>query len=150
MERLSYFDPQSKITLSEAISELREAEGDEDMTEKMSAEIEQAFERHDAVHVLFGCGTSIQDEIAAHVYMLFGTTAKMSEMHQASSTMEHRSVLNGIGHFKILGIWLACVPRLLGIIFNCLRMKKKIAFDNLALLKNQPLFNIRREHGIRF
>ena len=143
-----YFDPNSTATLEEAISELRAAEGQEDLTEAMSAQMSQAFEQPDAVHVLFGCGTSIEDEIAAHVYMVFGTTAKVSEMHKAVSDQEHRKVLSGIGHFKLLGVWLGCVPRVLAIVAKCRRMKKRVAFEELANLKEKPLFEIRREHGI--
>jgi hypothetical protein len=102
----------------------------------MSQAIEQSFEKHDAVHVLFGCGTSIQDEIAAHVYMIFGTTAKVSEMHKAVADKEHRKVLSGIVHLKLIGIWLGCLPRIAGILIKCLPMKKRIALRNLTFLKN--------------
>lgn len=147
---IKYFETKPTMTLGEAISNLRAFEGQNDMTETMSSEIEESFEQHDAVHVLFGCGTSIQDEIAAHIYMLFGTTAKVGEMHKAVAAKEHRSVLSGIGHFKLTGIWIGCVPRIARIILNCLRMKKKVAFEEIASLKNQSLSDIRREHGIRF
>ncbi|KAB8330765.1 hypothetical protein SD80_029395 [Scytonema tolypothrichoides VB-61278] len=136
------------MTLGEAIQKLRESEHEGDMTNKMSAEITQAFELHDAVHVLFNCGTSIEDEIAAHVWMLFATTAKISEMHRVVANQEHRNVLSGIGHFKLMVIWFTCFPRIIGIISKSLRMKKRLAVEELSKLKEQFILEIHQEHGI--
>ena len=146
---LKYFDPDSKMTLREAIQELRVAEEQKsDISVKMSTEIMSAFEHHDAVHVLFCCGTTIQDEIAAHVWMVFGTTAKLSEMHRSVANLEHRNVLSGIGHLKLIGIWVSCLPRIFGIIAKCSRMKKRLALEEFAKLKERPLCDIRCEYGI--
>lgn len=146
---LKYFDPTSTMTLREAIQELRVAEGrSSDISIKMSTEIVQVFEYHDAVHVLFGCSTTIQDEIAAHVWMVFGTTAKLSKMHRAVANREHRNVLSGIGHLKLIGIWINCLPRIFSIIAKCSRMKKRLVLEEFVLLKEQRLCDIRREYGI--
>jgi ubiquinone biosynthesis protein Coq4 len=146
---LKYFDPTSTMTLREAIQELRAVEEQKsDISIKMSTEVAQAFEHHDAVHVLFGCGTTIQDEIAAHVWMVFGTTAKLSEMHRAIANREHRNVLSDIGHFKLFSIWISCLPRIFSIITKCSRLKKRLALEELAKLKERPLSDIRREYGI--
>jgi hypothetical protein len=59
----------ASVTLGEAIQKLR-ASDESDMTNKMSVEITPAFDQHDAVHILFNCGTSIQDEIAVHIWMV--------------------------------------------------------------------------------
>jgi hypothetical protein len=142
-----HFGLGTSITLGEAIQKLR-ASDETDMTNKMSAEITQAFEQHDAVHILFDCGTSIQDEIAVHLWMLFATTAKISEMHRAVANQEHRHVLSGIGHLKLLGIWFVSLPRIIGIIFKSLRMKKRLAVEELSQLKQQSVIEIRQEHGI--
>lgn len=138
----------TSITLGEAMQKLRALEREGDMTNKISAEIMQAFEQHDAVHVLFNCSTSIQDEIAAHVWMSFATTAKISEMHRAIANREHRNVLSGIGHLKLISIWLISLPRICGIISKSLRMKKKLAVEELSQLKEKSIIEIRREHGI--
>ncbi|MGB3654262.1 MAG: hypothetical protein WBA41_24050 [Rivularia sp. (in: cyanobacteria)] len=143
-----HFGSDTPITLGEAIQKLRALEHEDDMTNQMSAEVTQALEQHDAVHVLFNCGTSIREEIAAHLWMLFATTAKVNEMHRAVASLEHRSVLSNIGHFKLLGIWFTSLPRIIGIIFKSLRMKKKLAIEEMSQLKEMSLLEIRREHGI--
>lgn len=143
-----YFGSGISITLGEAIQKLRTSEAEGDLTSRFTAEINQAFEQHDAVHVLFNLGTSIQDEIAAHIWMVFATTANINKMHRAIANQEHRNVLGGIGHLKLIGIWLTYLPRIIGIIFKSLRMKKRLAVEDLSKLKEQSIFEIRREHGI--
>lgn len=143
-----YFGSDNSMTLSEAMQTMRLSEPEGDMANKMSADIAQALEQHDAVHILFNCGTSIQDEIAVHVWMVFATTAKISEMHRAVANKEHRDVLSGIGHFKLMGLWFASLPRIIGIIFKSLRMKKRLAVEELSRLKEQSILEIRRKHGI--
>ncbi len=136
------------MTLSEAIQQLRLSEAGNDATERMSGETAKAFEQHDAVHVVFGCGTSIRDEIAVHVWMLFATTANISEMHHAVASRAHRNVLNGIGHFKLASVWIGSLPRVLSIVFKSLRMKKRLAVKDLSKLKEQSILEIRQEYGI--
>lgn len=143
-----HFGSGTLITLGEAIQKLRASESESNMTNKMSAQIMQAIEQHDAVHVLFNCSTSIQDEIAAHIWMIFATTAKISEMHRAVANQEHRNVLSNIGHLKLMSIWFTSLPRLIGIISKSLRMKKRLAVEELSQLKEKSIIEIRREHGI--
>ncbi len=143
-----HFGSGTLITLGEAIQKMRASELEGDMTDKIPVEITQVFEQHDAVHVLFNCGTSIQDEIAAHIWMVFATTAKISEMHRAVANQEHRNVLSSIGHCKLVGIWVTSLPRIISIISKSLRMKKRLAVEELSKLKEQPIIEIRREHGI--
>ncbi|MBE7384939.1 MAG: hypothetical protein F6J95_026445 [Leptolyngbya sp. SIO1E4] len=137
----------ASMTLGEAIRKMRASET-EDFTSRTSTDLEQLTDQHDAVHVLFGCGTSVQDEIAAHVWMLFATTANLSEMHRAVATQEHGRAVSGIGHVKLMSIWLASLPRIIGILFKSLRMKKRVAMEELSRLKSQSLTEIRQEHGI--
>jgi hypothetical protein len=143
-----YASADTSLTLGEAIQKLRAAAADNDMTDRMSPELSAAFEQHDTVHILFDLGTSIQDEIAAHVWMMFATTAKISEMHRAVGDREHQHVLAGIGHLKLIGIWFTSVPRLIGILVKSRRMNKRLAVEELAKLKQQSIAEIRSEHGI--
>ncbi|NJP12145.1 MAG: hypothetical protein HC866_23990 [Leptolyngbyaceae cyanobacterium RU_5_1] len=143
-----HFAVDAAMSLGEAMQTLRASELKGDMTNKMPAEIMQAVEQHDAVHILFNCGTSIQDEIAAHVWMLLATTVNISEVHRAVASLEHRSVLAGIGHLKLIGIWVRCLPRIMGIIVSRLRMNKRLAVEDLPHLKAQSVLKIRQEYGI--
>lgn len=143
-----YFSSDISMTLNEAIQQLRLSEADNDATAKMSIEAEKVFEQHDAIHVLFDCGTSIQDEITVHAWMLFATTANVSEMHRAVASQEHRSVLTGIGHFKLASVWISSLPRIFSVIIKSWRMKERLPVEALHELKNLPVLEIRREYGI--
>jgi hypothetical protein len=69
-------------------------------------------------------------------------------MHRAVASQEHRDILSGIGHFKLMGSWVASLPRLVGIIVKSLRMKKRLALEELSRLKEQSILEIRQQHGI--
>ncbi len=146
-----YAELNPNMTLEQAIQELRlREEKTSDTILKMPNDILQTLEQHDAVHILFGCGTTIKDEIAAHIWMLFGTTAKLHEMHQVVSKLKHRNVLSNIGHLKLIGFWIICFPRLLNILIKCSRMNKRLALEKLEKLKKQSIGEIRRQYGIIF
>jgi ubiquinone biosynthesis protein Coq4 len=83
----------NSLTLGEAIERLRREEDPDGQTVAAMAGDTAAFDMHDAVHILFGCDTSLEGEIAAHVWMKFGTTAKIGDMHRAVANKEHRRVL---------------------------------------------------------
>lgn len=136
------------ITLDEAIQQLRFSEAENDATERMSLESEDAFEQHDAVHVLFNCGTSIRDEIAVHAWMIFATTANISELHRAVASQEHRNVLTNIGHLKLASAWVGSLPRIFSIIVKSWQMKEKLPLEELHKLKELSVLEIRREYGI--
>lgn len=142
-----YLEFDSSITLGDAIRKMRAAEP-EDMANQVPAEIVPALEQHDAVHILFNLGTSIQDEIAAHVWMVCATTANIGEMHRVVATREHRSVLSGIGHLKSIGIWLSSLPRIISILFKSLRMNQKVDVQDFSRLKEQSVLEIRQKYGI--
>ncbi|MBE9032630.1 hypothetical protein IQ266_23100 [filamentous cyanobacterium LEGE 11480] len=136
------------LTLGEALQIMRSTAPEATMTQKMSATMAQIFEQHDAVHILFDCGTSIQDEIAVHLWMNFGTTANLRDMHQTVANQEHQEVLSSIGHFKLLGIWCTSLPRIIQIMLKCWQMQRPIDISALDRLKPQTIHTIRSEHGI--
>jgi hypothetical protein len=136
------------ISLGEALQKMRDSGVEDNLADVMSGETALALEQHDAIHILFNCGTSTQDEIAVHIWMLFATTANLGEMHRAVASQEHRTVLSGIGHFKLLGIWLKSLPRIIGIIDKSRRMHKKLAVEELSKLKEKSILEIRQEYGI--
>jgi hypothetical protein len=136
-------------TLADAIEQLRRLEDPNgETTAAMSRDTAAAFDMHDAVHVLFRCGTSLEDEIAAHVWMKFATTANIRDMHRAVANQEHRKVLAGLGHGTVARTWLRMLPRILTIIARSRRMTRPIAFDQLEQLKQRSVAQIRAEHGI--
>lgn len=65
----------SRQTLAQGIEEYFAANPGLTKGRRMSAEAEHFFRCHDATHVIFGCGTTLDDEAAVKIASIFGTTA---------------------------------------------------------------------------
>lgn len=141
-------ETEESLTLAEAIEKLRIQTGEVDMTDDMSPHSAKAFLMHDAAHVVFGCDESLPGEISAHAWMALATTAPLAEMHRAVASREHRNVLSGIGHLRLLTTWLRMIPRLLAILIRSRRMKARLSYDDLPSLMTKTVETIRSEYRI--
>ena len=149
-KRLRYLNPDCSLTLREGIRELRRAEGaDNDAAANVAPELAHDLNVHDAIHVLFGCPTSLAGEVIAHVWTGFGTTARPSDLHRVTSHEDHRQVLSRIGHGRLLRMWLRSLPRIVATLFNAGRMSRRWPVEELEAFLDRPLDEIRREYGIR-
>jgi hypothetical protein len=114
----------------------------------ISAEAQQFFGCHDAVHVVFGCGTALDDEAAVKIASLFGTTAGLRVLRGYASTesraiyaeLEAADVLRSIAHSVIV------VPRTIAL---CLRQRRRWPWAGYREYLDVPLADLRREFGIR-
>lgn len=148
--RLEYTDPRSTQTLREGIQALRGAEGiGNDAAENVAPELAQDIDMHDAIHVLFGCSTSLSSEIIAHVWTAFGTTTKAENMRRVNQHSDHRQVLAKIGHRRLLKAWLRSLPQIIMTIFQAMRMKRRWPAESYEEYLDLPLCDIRRSFGIR-
>jgi hypothetical protein len=136
-----------KLTLGEAIRQIRLQNGEPDMTRQLSGSA-RAFDMHDAVHVLFGCDETLKGEISAHVWMAFATTAPLTEMHRAVASGQHRSVLSGVGRLKVLGTWLRMLPKIAIIVRRSRQMAARVPYDELPSLMRLPVEIVRMRYGI--
>lgn len=67
--------PTSTQTLAEGLAEYFATHPGLKRGEDLSPEAREFFQAHDAVHVVYGCGTSMSDEAVVKLVSLFGTTA---------------------------------------------------------------------------
>ncbi len=114
----------------------------------LSAEAKQFFRSHDAVHVLYGCGTSMSDEAIVKLSSLFGTTGG-------------RDVLRGYVHHETLGIYrrlplagtllaLASAPYLiLRTLWRCSQQRQRWPWTQYEQYLHRPLQQLRAEFGIK-
>jgi hypothetical protein len=146
---MTSFSEYDDLTLGEAIDRVRgEEDPDGAITRGLSTDSARAIDMHDTVHILFRCDTSLAGEIAAHVWMAFGTTAKLSEMHRAVANQEHRKALAGIGHGVALRTWLVMLPRIVEIIATTRKMTQRLPYEGLDQLKRMRVAVIRQNYGI--
>lgn len=148
---LRYLSPDCRLTLREAIQELRQAEAPgDDAAANVAPELSDDLDAHDAIHALFGCPTSLHGEVTAHVWTVFGTTAKLGDLHRVTSHADHRRVLAEIGHLRLLKRWFFSLPAIVGTVARAHRMTKRWPVEQLPSFLDRPLDDIRREYGIHF
>lgn len=114
----------------------------------LSPEARQFFRSHDAVHVLYGCGTSMVDEAIVKLASLFGTTGGLQ-------------VLRGYAHVETLDIYtrlplagtlraLLMAPYLIvRTLWRCARQPRRWPWAGHEEFMHVPLAELRARFGIR-
>ena len=113
----------------------------------MSAAAQSFFRHHDVVHVVYGCGLSLNDELIVKLSSVFGTTGgfgvlrgyRLNESMQIYQTLGTLDILSTLLHSMIL------VPRT---IVRCIRQPRRWPWDDVERFMRTPLRELRREYGI--
>lgn len=143
----SFEHQDSRQTLAQGIEEYFAANPGLTQGRQMSAEAEHFFRCHDAVHVVFGCGTALDDEAAVKIASIFGTTAglevlkgyRLQESLNIYRQLRVADVLRSIAHAVVV------VPRT---IVRCLSQRSRWPWAEHEQYLHTPLHEIRRQFGI--
>jgi len=117
----------------------------------------KTFHDHDLTHVIFGCDTSINGEIALKPWILFGTTISLSELKAYGAdedvqrlNKEGEALLGGplLATLKIMFIFL---PGFLATwLFRVRRMHQKWPHSSITPdMFDTKIADLRRTYGIR-
>ena len=147
--RHAFESPNTTQTLAEGLAEYFAAnpmlKRDADL---LSPEAQQFFRSHDAVHVVYGCGTSMPDEAIVKLASIFGTTGGLS-------------VLRGYLHHETLDIYrklplgstvlaLLMAPYLIvRTIWRCAHQSQRWPWERNDKLLNVSLRELRSQFGIK-
>ena len=143
------FERQNSLqTLAAGIAEYHEANPGLAQGRSLSPEANEFFRCHDAVHVLYGCGNTLNDEAAVKISSMLGTSAGLSvlrgyTLHESLEiyrALRVSDVLVSILHSVFI------VPRT---IVRCLRQSKRWPWQNFEQYKQLSLREVRKEFGIR-
>jgi hypothetical protein len=111
---LCYQQPQSAQTLQQGLDEYFAAHpGLLQGRDLSSAAARDFFRCHDTVHVVYGCGTRLQDEAAVKMASIFGTTQGFAVL-KGYALYEPRQIYWQLGMANVLrgmGPALLAVPR---------------------------------------
>lgn len=137
----------SPQTLAQGLEEYFSANPGLDEARRMSPEAERFFRCHDAAHVVFGCGTSLDDEAAVKIASMFGTTAgfgvlkgyRLHESLDIYKRLRAMEVLRSVMRSAVV------VPRA---ILRCRRQRSRWPWEGYPQYLHVPLREIRREFGI--
>jgi hypothetical protein len=98
------------------------------------------FKEHDYTHVLFGLGTSIEEESLLDTYVIWGMKFNWSKIIDFYKDPEYKKVIGDIVR-KHGGYW--------GIFLRCMKMKKKWNYHDITdQMLNTSLKELRKEYNI--
>ncbi len=137
----------SRQSLAQGLEEYFAANPGLDEARRMSPEAERFFRCHDAAHVVFGCGTSLDDEAAVKIASIFGTTAGFGvlrgyRLHESLTIYKRlrlADVLPPIARSVVV------VPRT---ILRCRGQRARWPWDGYQRYLDVPLDEIRLQFGI--
>ncbi|MBA86554.1 MAG: hypothetical protein CMB29_00590 [Euryarchaeota archaeon] len=112
------------------------------------------FKEHDYTHVLFGLGTSIEEESILDTYVIWGMKFDWGKIINFYKDQEYKEVIGDIvkkhgGYWGIFKIYMSLMPIKLRAIFRCLKMKKKWNYHEISdEMLNTKLCDLREEYNI--
>ena len=122
----------SMQTLEEGLKEFYSINKEfEALAEKKDNPNSKVFKEHDYTHVLFGLGTSIEEESLLDSYTLWGTHWSWSSIWGFYKDPEYKIVIDDIiskygGWWSIMKIYLSLAPVKFKVIKRCRQMTKKM------------------------
>lgn len=147
--RLSYRAQDTTTTLREALREHRaHIPYVIDVPDEPTSELEELFAAHDAVHCLFGLGSTAAEEILVDVYSLVATTL---DWRRYIAYVTHPTVVAVIHRSTTLAAVPAALVALARIPLVWLRARRATTweFDGWRAYLDRPLGEVRAELGIR-
>ena len=111
---------------------------------------------HDITHVVFGLGTSIEEESMLDTWTLRGTDITWKEIYNYAFDKELKKLTNIIvknqgGWTRVILVIVKVIPQKLKIHFNRIpKMKKKWPYANVnEEMMSSKISELRKEYGIR-
>lgn len=135
-------------TLAEGLAEYHDSNPGLAKDRSPSPQAQEFFRCHDAVHVVFGCGNSLNDEAVVKIASMLGTTAGLGVLsgYTLRESLEiYRALRVGDVAISVLQS-VVVVPRT---IVRCLRQGRRWPWDTFDMYMQVPLHDIREEFGIR-
>ncbi len=135
------------MTLAEGLAEYYRDNPGLKRGDALSAPAAAFFRSHDAVHVVYGRGTSLPDEAVVKLASLFGTTGGLSVLG-GYALHDSQDIYRTLRLSEILRTLVAAVIIVPRTLVRCLRQSRPWPWTDFEALRNQPLRDIRRRFGI--
>ena len=113
------------------------------------------FKEHDYTHVLFGLGTSIEEESLLDTYVIWGMKFNWRKIINFYNDPEYKEVIGDIvkkhgGYWGIFKIYMSLMPVKFSVFLRCMKMKKKWNYHDISdEMLNTKLCNLRQEYNIK-
>ncbi len=114
----------------------------------------KVFKEHDYTHVLFGLGTSIEEESLLDTYALWGTKFKWGPIIGFYRDPDYSKFIKSLvgkygGWWSIFKIYVSLIPFKLKIFRICMKMTKRWDYHTPQNYLNKTLKEIREEFNIK-
>ena len=112
------------------------------------------FKEHDYTHVLFGLGTSIEEESLLDTYVIWGMKYSWSKIINFYKDPEYKEVIGDIvkkhgGYWGIFKIYMSLMPLKLRVFLRCMKMKKKWNYHEISdEMLDSKICDLRKEYNI--
>jgi hypothetical protein len=141
-------NPLSGQTLAEGIREYFAANPGLAQGRGQSPEAQEFFRCHDAAHIVFGCGNTLEDEAIVKLSSVFGTTGGISVL-RGYRLHESLQIYKTLKVSEIFATALRALFFVPVAIFRCTKQHKRWPWSNFEHLLNTSLHLLRAEYGIR-
>lgn len=138
----------SEQTLAEGVAEYFRLNPGLTQGRGTSPAAQEFFRCHDAVHVVYGCGSSLHHEAIVKLSSIFGTTGGFSVL-KGYQLHESRQIYKELSVGEVLFTVLQSAFFIPRTIIRCIRQPKQWPWSNFHEYLHVPLQEIRREFGIR-
>lgn len=142
-----FMDQNSVQTLAQGIAEYYRSNPGLKCGPDMSPAAQQFFTSHDAMHVVFGCGTSLIDEGIVKLSSIFGSTAGLSVL-KGYGLHESRQIYRELMLREVILTIVSSIIVVPRTILRCFRQSSLWPWDRFDGYLPMPLEEIRREFGI--
>lgn len=145
---LAYRSQSARLSLADGLTEYYREHPFLTRGDHLRAEAQEFFRCHDAVHVLYGCDTSLSDEAVVKLSSIFGTSAGFGVL-KGYSLYESIDIYRKLKLAEVLGTILAAIVIVPRTIWRCLRQRKRWPWSDFHAHLQTPLCDLRAAFGIR-
>jgi len=135
------------LTLSEGLAEYYASRAGLVQGRGISSAASEFFRCHDAAHVVFGCDTSLVNELVVKIWSLFGTSAGLGLL-RAYRLPESQEIYEELTWPDILSVALRSVVLVPRVLWRCARLHKRWPWSAFDAYLSVPLRELRHEFGI--
>jgi hypothetical protein len=144
---LEYQLPDSTVSLQEGLSEYYASREGLVRGRGVSAAASEFFRCHDAAHVVFGCNTTLLNELIVKLWSFFGTTGGLGLL-PAYRLPESQEIYDQLSWRDIAVVGLRSIVLFPLVLWRCAQMKRRWPWSEFDSYLAVPLVEIRREFGI--
>lgn len=146
---LEYTNPESRLTLREALAEYYRSNPNLLDPAGMPDDAGTLFRQHDAGHVFFGCDTSLRGEVLIDSWTIFATSIGLRGYLEYFRYPQVNQVFAETGYFRIAIGSLRCLPDVARVAMRSRKMSQPWPWRDYEDFLDSRLCDMRAEYGVR-